>query len=58
MQSYPELRVPMEALVEVMADPVILVVSENRSASFSSAAKVPSEGMNILLRIEMFDVLY
>ena len=40
--SYPEVRVPMDALVEVMADPVMLLVSENRSASFSSAANVPS----------------
>ena len=37
---------PMDALVDVMADPVMLLVSENRSASFSSAAKVPSTKRN------------
>ncbi len=45
MLTYPDVFDRREELTELMADlPVTLLVSENRSASFSSAAYVPSVG--------------
>ena len=46
MQTHPDVLDRREELTELTADlPVMLLVSENRSASFSSAAYVPSMGL-------------
>ena len=43
MLTYPDVFERRDELTELMADlPVMLLVSENRSASLSSAAYVPS----------------
>ena len=49
MLTYPDVLERRDELTELMADlPVMLLVSENRSASFSSAAYVPSVGEKVV----------
>jgi hypothetical protein len=53
MLTYPDVFDRRDELTELMADlPVILLVSENKSASFSSAAYIPSVGKNSVLNLE------